>query len=323
MGGLCIRETRAFFVSFFPKKRKWGFPSFLKIIINLLVVTNRKPYKVEYYSNIMGLVKKLGKAIVPFALAGSMFLGGCDSQPPQPQRLEQRISQEVAQPNGQPDKYGVILNGANDEDTMPDIILAYQIMLENNFSPENIYILSNNSAKYERHIYPKTDIFSKQSLEMLIDHLGKKVDSKDFLVMYLINHGEQTTKDGEETVKTDIPGGDIFAEDIRGYLESIHPQTGLAVFNTCYAGGFSRLAGNGDYIAISSSDYDHTSKKGFGKNFGGLFFLAYREKGESDSNKDGKISVQEAFEYAKTQMKRPKDNPQLVSERNPDEIFLK
>jgi hypothetical protein len=33
LGGLCIRETRAFFVSFFPKKRKWGFPSFCLLFL--------------------------------------------------------------------------------------------------------------------------------------------------------------------------------------------------------------------------------------------------------------------------------------------------
>ncbi len=272
----------------------------------------------------MSIRNYVGKGLVTLALAGSLFLGGCFyPQPPQPQRLEQRISQEVAQPNGQPDKYGIILNGVNDVDTMPDITLVYQIMLENGFSPENIYILSNNCAEYERYIYPKTDVFTKQSLEMLVGHLSKKIDAEDFLVMYLISHAKRTNKYGKKTVKIAIPGEDISAEEFRDYLASIHPKTGLLVFNTCYAGRFARLTGNENYIAISSSDPEHKSEKGFGKIFGGSFFLAYREIDASDSNEDGKISVREAFEFAKREMKRPKDNPQLISERNPDEVFLK
>ena len=276
----------------------------------------------------MGLVKKLGKAIVPFALAGSMLLGGCDSQPPQPQRLEQRISQEVAQPNGQPDKYGVIISGNTDYRHKENLSLAYQVLLENGFQRENIYILDSDGEKTA--FYPVDDLASKEAIKILFGHLSKKVDSKDLLFVYTTDHGERITKtdsvNGKET-PTElstlvIPGEDLSETEMATYLSSIHPKTGVLVFDQCYSGGFAQRTGTGNYIGISASEADKVSKA---NTFPQALFNSWRDK-KADENKDGRISIQEAFDYAlanDSYAQSKAQTPQIFSGINADEVFLK
>src|SRR3989344_6367821 len=96
------------------------------------------------------------RGLEALAFAGVLFLGCSESQnpqipqplqPPQPQRLEQRISQEIAEPNGKPDKYGVIISGSDEPRFLIETSLIDQIFLENGFKKENIYILDKNGEE--------------------------------------------------------------------------------------------------------------------------------------------------------------------------------
>lgn len=266
------------------------------------------------------------KKLASLALVGGLLLNSCSMFDISLYTgLEERIKKDVLEPTDGTSKYGIILNGSDEEADIPDIALAYQIMLENGFSAGNIYILSNGTKEYETHFYPKDDIFSKESLEILLNHMSNKIDENDILVAYLINHAEpeDMEKDGN-IVKTGVQDEYIHPKDMHGYFSKIKPKFGILILNTCYAGGFARPLGIGNYIAISSSDLDHKSYRGHGKNFGGLFFLAYREREEADKNFDNRISVKEAYNFAKSKMPRPEDNPQMIFDEKikPGQVFI-
>ena len=277
----------------------------------------------------MGLVKKLGKAIVPFALAGSMFLGGCSDsqppQPPQPQRLEQRISQEVAQPNGQPDKYAVIINGTDEWRFVADVSLVYQVLLENGFKKSDIYILDQDGK--EGFLYPVDDIAHKRSIETIFNHLQKKIDDQDMLVVHISDHGvrtrikpeNSTSGEYQEVTEVVLPYGNVSEIDFDRYLSKINPKFGLITTDICYGGGLVNKLGKGNYVGVAQTTDKDLGYLDLRDSFGGFFYQAFRNSAESDKDRNGRVTLDEAFDYAKQRhswTKEGKVNPQMVSDMN-------
>ncbi|MFH0949333.1 MAG: hypothetical protein V1802_02500, partial [Candidatus Aenigmatarchaeota archaeon] len=97
-------------------------------------------------------------------------------------------------------------------------------------------------------------------------------------------------------------------------------------FDQCYGGGFAEEIGKERYIAVASAK---PYQGGYGKTnntFGGYFMLAFRDKNKSDTNEDGRVSIREAFEYAKGRhkwTKKKEQEPIIRGELNPNRVFLK
>src|SRR3989344_4547902 len=92
----------------------------------------------------------------------TLFLYGCSDR--QQAGLEQRISQEAAQPNGKPDKYAVLINGADEKRFVAEITNTYTILLENGFPKENIYVLVQDRRNYSS---PVDDVANKKNIETI------------------------------------------------------------------------------------------------------------------------------------------------------------
>jgi len=216
-----------------------------------------------------------------------------------PIKLEQRISEEIAKPNGKPDKYGVIISGSSEERHKENSSLAYQILLENGFQRENVYLLDNKGNKTS--LYPVDDISSKEAVKKLFSHLEKKVDSEDLLFVYTTGHGDNT-------FKLALPGENLSEKEMEEYLSNIHPKTGILIFDQCSGGNFAKRTGKGRYIGISASEGDKNSKS---NTFPQEFFRSYNNK--SDINNDGKVSVEEAFNHAKSFFRSCRNNKSDVN----------
>jgi len=231
-----------------------------------------------------------------------------------PIKLEQRISKEISKPNGKPDKYGVIISGSSEERHKENLSLAYQILLENGFQRENVYILNDKGDKTA--FYPVDDIASKEATKKLFSHLEKKVDSGDLLFVYTTGHSDETSK-------LALPGENLSEKEMEGYLSHIHPKEGVVVSDQCYGGNFAKRIGKGNYIGISASEAGKMSKL---NTFPQAFFNSLREDNKSDIDNDGKVSVKEAFDYAKSNdsyAKRGEQKPQIYSGVDASKVFLK
>lgn len=250
---------------------------------------------------------------------------------PKTSNLEQRISQEPIGTKGKPDKYGVLISGANEARYQLDLTLIYQILLESGFKKENIYILDEHGR--EEFLYPTDGKATKANIENLFSHLEKKVDAEDLLVVHISDHGDTTRVKNkssnlgeyQKVTEVSLPGENITELDLERYLSGIQPQIGIVTTDVCFGGGIARRIGNGKYIGISASEENEEAHEEPRDSFGGFFYQAFRNFKASDKNQDGKVSLDEAFNYAKSNhswTKNGNDTPLLKSDLDVTQITI-
>lgn len=139
---------------------------------------------------------------------------------------------------------------------------------------------------------------TREEVERAFADIAARAQPNDQVLVVLIGHGSYS--DGES--RFNLPGRDLTAEDYAGLLGPFRSQQ-VAFVNTATAsGGFiEALSGEGRAIVTatrSGGQWNETV-------FGGYFVEAFADgEEESDQNKDGRVSVLEAFEYAVAQVAR-------------------
>jgi len=141
---------------------------------------------------------------------------------------------------------------------------------------------------------------TKENIERELTALGARSKTGDVLFVMLIGHGNG---DGT-TSKFAIPGPDITANDFARVLDGIDGPT-IAVVNAASAsGGFvAALSGpNRVIVTATKSDMERNETR-----FATYFIQAYSSD-VADTDKDGRVSVLEAFDYARREVARAYDN---------------
>ena len=137
---------------------------------------------------------------------------------------------------------------------------------------------------------------TKENIERELTALGARSKTGDVLFVMLIGHGNG---DGT-TSKFAIPGPDITANDFARVLDGIGGPT-IAVVNAASAsGGFvAALSGpNRVIVTATKSDMERNETR-----FATYFIQAYSSD-VADTDKDGRVSVLEAFDYARREVAR-------------------
>jgi len=137
---------------------------------------------------------------------------------------------------------------------------------------------------------------TKQNIERELTSLGERSKNGDVLFIMLIGHGSGD----DATTRFNVPGPDITAADFARVLDGISGPT-IAVVNASSAsGGFvGTLSGPNRVIATAT-------KSGMERNqtrFATYFVQAYAAD-VADADKDGRVSVLEAYEYARREVAR-------------------
>ena len=141
---------------------------------------------------------------------------------------------------------------------------------------------------------------TKENIERELTALGARSKTGDVLFVMLIGHGNG---DGT-TSKFAIPGPDITANDFARVLDGIGGPT-IAVVNAASAsGGFvAALSGpNRVIVTATKSDMERNETR-----FATYFTRAYSSD-VADTDKDGRVSVLEAFDYARREVARAYDS---------------
>jgi hypothetical protein len=155
-----------------------------------------------------------------------------------------------------------------------------------------VYLAETPSRDASRIKGPAT----KESVERELAALGERSKSGDVLFVMLIGHGS-----GEDAAtRFNVPGPDITAADFGRVLDAVDGPT-IAIVNAASAsGGFiGALSGRNRVIATAT-------KSGMERNqtrFATYFIQAYASD-VADADKDGRVSVLEAFEYARREVAR-------------------
>ena len=137
---------------------------------------------------------------------------------------------------------------------------------------------------------------TKENIERELTALGARSKTGDVLFVMLIGHGNG---DGT-TSKFAIPGPDITANDFARVFDGIGGPT-IAVVNAASAsGGFvAALSGpNRVIVTATKSDMERNETR-----FATYFIQAYSSD-VADTDKDGRVSVLEAFDYARREVAR-------------------
>lgn len=225
-----------------------------------------------------------------FRSTSSMF------EPPRPESLETRLAVEGSEPNGIVDHFAVLIGADSELRHRGNLSMAYQILLEQGYRRDRIYILDSEG---DTPFFPLTDITTRAAIARLFEHLSKTIEPQDSLFVYVTGHGRRITADEDEAgtqstlgVSTLVlnPGEELPQEEFFSMLESIKPEAGILFFDQCYWGPFSspNLC---NYVTITTSDPKDTSH---GVSFPRAFWSAFR-----NPRKQGEaVSIFDAFKFA-------------------------
>jgi hypothetical protein len=140
---------------------------------------------------------------------------------------------------------------------------------------------------------------TREQIGAAFARLATRVRAGDLVLVMLIGHGG-----GEmATSALNVPGPDPTVTDYASWLDALGPATVVFVNAATGSGDFTR------YLAAPNRVVITATKTGLERNesiFAGIFATGLTGV-EADADKDGKVSVAEAFMYAKTQVAKQYD----------------
>lgn len=141
---------------------------------------------------------------------------------------------------------------------------------------------------------------TKANIERALTQLAARTGSGDQIVLVLIGHG---SGEGDGT-KISIPGPDLSASDFAQLLSKFPTQRVAFVNLTSASGDMLPVLSAPNRVIITAT------KSAFERNEShfGEFFVDALTKDVADTDKDGRISLLEAFKYAVVETKRVYDN---------------
>jgi len=212
-------------------------------------------------------------------------------------QMEERIEQTEARKNNSPDKYAVIINGDDAARHIRNVSLAYNVLKQNDFMEQNIFVLSYEKNAREEPIQIYAPTFG--NLQMLFGLLSEVVDDRDLLFIYGTGHGNTKGGVSEISIRRTCPyckhphlTTRVSEIEFEYLIKEIHPQYGILVFDQCEAGGFgTKLQKRENFVVVCRAAQ---GERGTCRHFAKAFFDAFGDA-SSDVDKNGRISIAEAF----------------------------
>lgn len=137
---------------------------------------------------------------------------------------------------------------------------------------------------------------TRENVRSRIVELAGRIGPRDQVLIVLIGHGSES--DGEP--KLNLPGPDLSASDLATWLDVFSTQT-VAVVNTASAsGGFLPALSSEGRIVVTAT---RSNRERNLTHFGTFFVNAFSGEG-ADVDKDERVSLLEAFSYARLEVER-------------------
>ena len=142
-----------------------------------------------------------------------------------------------------------------------------------------------------------SDRSSRENIEAAIDAIANRAAPGDHVVIVLFGHGTFA-----DAARINLPGRDLSAGDFAELLERLDVQH-VTFVNTASASGpfVEKLSGTGRIVMTAT----RTGGERNASIFGGYFVEAFGSgEAEADQNKDGRVSMLEAFSYARLRVEQ-------------------
>ena len=137
---------------------------------------------------------------------------------------------------------------------------------------------------------------TREGIEKAMAGLAARVAPTDVVFVVLFGHG---TSDGRE-VRFNLPGPDIGPADFGVLLDRLAVERLVFVNTTSASGDFVKALSGPKRTILTAT---RTAAERFDTRFGGHFVEAFASDA-ADTNKDRRVSVLEAFLYARAQVQR-------------------
>jgi len=158
---------------------------------------------------------------------------------------------------------------------------------------ENVVYLSENPSRDPDRI---TGVSRKENIEREILAMGGRAGADDRILILLIGHGGADSRGA----RFNVPGPNLTAEDLAGYLTAFPTQPVVVVNAASASGGFQAALAGPKRAIITATRSEMEQNETL---FGGFFVAAFAAEG-ADANKDGRVSIHEAYEYAMVEVER-------------------
>ena len=137
---------------------------------------------------------------------------------------------------------------------------------------------------------------TREAVASVLATMAGEVGAEDRILLVLIGHGSGQG----ESVLFNLPGPDLSPGDLDVMLKDFPTQLVAIVNTTSSSGPFLSALSGPNRIVVTATK---TAQERNETQFGGFFVEALRVEG-SDLDKDGRISLLEAFQYASREVER-------------------
>ena len=165
--------------------------------------------------------------------------------------------------------------------------------LEAGVDAENIILLSAQAATAEN---PDHRLSDKATITQALREIDTMAATEDRVFVVLIGHGNPR---GDSAV-FNLPGPDISADDLATALEVLGERKTVIVNTASSSGPFIKPLSRPNRVVITATS---SGREYHATLFGDYFVAAFATAG-ADRDKDEKISMLEAFDYARREVER-------------------
>jgi hypothetical protein len=180
--------------------------------------------------------------------------------------------------------------------------------MEAGVKPENVIFLAENPEAAAGRVRARS---TREEVERAFREIAERASPEDRVLVVLIGHG--TGSGGESRVS--LPGGSLLLSDYQRLVDLLSPRM-VAFVNVASASGdfAAELAGEGRVVVTAT----RSSQQRNATIFGGHFVRAFVGDG-ADLDRDGRVSILEAFEFGRQETERHYRDRGLIS---PEQALL-
>jgi hypothetical protein len=167
---------------------------------------------------------------------------------------------------------------------------------------DHVVYLVDQQAEGEARVNGKATV---EEIGKTFDRFAKLATADDVVYVVMIGHGSYDGK----TAKFNLPGPDISAADFNAQFRKLPTKQVVFVDTTSASGPFvNELSGPGRVVIAATRN----GSENFSTLFGGYFVDALTGE-EADADKNRRVTMLEAFQFAKAAVQRAYDKEGLLS----------
>ncbi len=144
----------------------------------------------------------------------------------------------------------------------------------------------------------------KENVADAIADIGNRAADDDLVVLVLIGHGTADKRGAQ----FNLPGPDLSADELADLLKPLSRQMVAVVNTTAASGPFTKALSGERRVIITATE---TARENNHTVFAQYFIAGLRDDA-ADTDKDGRASLLEAFQYAKREVLREYDSDQRL-----------